>query len=305
MQLSIIIVNYNGVKYIEKCCELLLRNLPNCEHEIILVDNHSTDGSLEIIKTKYKDVINIIECEKNYGPAGGRNIGARGAKGEYLLFLDHDTFINENTIPVMMRLLEDKNVGIVGCKLLNEDGSHQPSAKRFPRFSREIFSAFLLNRIFKNSRFSYVINSDKTIDVEWVSGPCFLMKKETFLNVNGFDEDYFYGAEEADICYRAIKQGWRVVYTPEAEAVHVAFGSNMVVTSLIYSNPLKAKIQFFKKHYPGARITFLKFILLIQTVNEMLLWVLIYLIKPKDKKRAKIGIKERAVRLKDLIMGRV
>jgi len=304
MKLSVIILNYNGERFLERCLTSLLNNLPESGNEIILVDNHSSDRSVEIIEKKYKD-IRIIKCNRNYGPGGGRNIGGEVSGGEYLLFLDHDTFIKKDTISGMTRVFEDEKVGIVGCKLLNEDGTHQPSAKRFPNLSSEFFSSLLLNRIFKKSNLTYIIQSDKTVDVGWVSGACFMIKKEVFLKVGGFDEDYFYGAEEADLCYRAKMAGWRALYVPEVEAVHVAYGSNLVVTSRIYSNPLKAKIIFFKKHYPGVSVKLLKFLLIIQTINELIVWMILSPIKSRYKTRTRIAIKERIARLTDLIKGRV
>ncbi len=298
-ELSVIIVNYNGEKYIERCCDNLLKYLPDIDSEIILVDNHSTDGSVEKIKKGFEN-INIIKLEKNYGPAGARNIGVNNSRGKYLLFLDHDTFIKKNTISIMMRAFEDEKVGIVGCKLWNEDGTHQPSAKRFPTLSREIFSAFLLNRIFKKSNLSYVIQSAQTVEVDWVSGACLMMRREVFISVGGFDGNYFYGAEEADLCYRTKRAGWKVLYVPEAEAVHVAYGSNLVVTSQVYSNPLKAKIIFFKKHYPEVKISFLKWIIFIQVINETVAWGLVYFFSIK-RDRASIAIKERLIRLRELV----
>lgn len=135
MELSIIILNYNGERFLERCLTSLLNNLPECRHEVILVDNHSSDRSIEMIEEKYRN-IKVIKCDKNYGPGGGRNIGVEASGGEYLPFLDHDTFIKKSTITGMRNIFENQKVGIVGCKLLNEDGTHQPSAKRFPHISR-------------------------------------------------------------------------------------------------------------------------------------------------------------------------
>jgi len=304
MELSIIILNYNGERFIDRCCAELLKHLPEIESEVILLDNHSVDKSVEIVEERYTK-IKVIRCNKNFGVAEGRNIAAQIAKGRYLLFLDHDTFIKENTIQKMLNTFQIPNVGVVGCKLINENGSIQPSAKRFPRLSREIFTAFMLNRIFKNSKLSYVVETDKISDVDWVSEACMMIRKDLFFLVGKFDSRFFYGAEGADLCYRIIKAGFRVIYTPEAEAIHVAFGSNMQVTSEAYSNPLKARIEFFRKHYPDVNIKFLKFVIFIQILNELFLWCVYYLIKPENRIRARIALKERMMRLQDLVRGRL
>jgi len=226
MGLSIIIVNFNTKEVLRKCLasiekletgnkqSLLLRNW---KLETIVVDNGSTDGSVEAIEARYKD-IKILRNKENLGFAKAVNQGIKQATGEYILLLNPDTEVKPNVLEELIKFVQNHpKAGVVGARLLNPDGSIQPSVYHFPTIWRAI-REFWLGR--KGEYDKYAPLEKKTIDVEAVTGAAMLIPRKTIEKVGLLDERYFLYFEDLDYCRRIKKAGLKVYYCPSAEIIH-------------------------------------------------------------------------------------
>ncbi len=247
--LSIIIVSYNSRQCIVPCIDSIFQNLPSCDYEIIIVDNNSGDGTIEMVREIFPEV-HLIKNNYNAGFAKSNNQAINLAKGKYILLLNPDTIVLESSIDNMFSFMEKNNeVGIVGPMIINADGTFQPQCKRgFPTPS-SVFSYFLgLHKIFpKNKTFGkYLLtylDQNELNEIDSVSGACMFVRRQVFKEVGLLDEDYFMFGEDLDLCFRAKQEGWKVCYLPASKIVH--FGGHGGTSS----RPFKTTYDFFKSAY--------------------------------------------------------
>jgi hypothetical protein len=226
MDLSVIIVNYNVRQFLENLLVSLQRAMEGLSGEIIVVDNASDDGSVEMVREKFPSVC-LIPSSSNAGFARANNIALRQSKGDYLLLLNPDTIVQEDTLTVMVRFLrEHPAVGLAGCKILNPDGSFQLSCKRsFPTpwvsFTRifGLSSLFPQSRLFGRYNLTY-LDADATYPVDAVSGSFMMISRAAYERVGGLDEAFFMYGEDLDYCFRVQESGLRVYYVHETRIVH-------------------------------------------------------------------------------------
>ena len=269
MDLSIIIVSYNSLKFIKNCIESLFFSIGSLEKkenknkitwELIIVDNGSSDGSIEYLK-KLKlesDGISVIEMGENRGFCSASNIGAERARGEFLLFLNPDTkFIQkglDNIIKFYNEESKGSKVGIIGAKLLNFDNSLQYSCRSFPTLARQFYESYFLHRLFKKSRVfgSYFLSNwdHKSVrKVDWLSGAFMFLKREFFIQTGSFDEDYFMYSEDADLCLRMHMSGYKHYYYPYFAVQHSDSGIASRDKAAREVGIWKSSRLYFKKNY--------------------------------------------------------
>lgn len=251
MLFSIIIISYNSEKNILPCLTSINNNC-HAKIEIIIIDNAFKDRIAKIIKRRFSQV-KFTENRINVGFAKAANQGARIAKGEYLLFLNPDTVVKKNCIEEMIKFLESKkDAVVVGCKLLNPTGSLQPSCGNFPTISNIILDRIpIINKLFKTEiiRQENYYQSEQSPD--WISGGFFLVRRDIFLELGGFDEKYFMYVEDIDFCYRVKEKGYKIYYNPDVEIVHYDMGRSKERKVLKSINMRKGFSMFFKKYkYP-------------------------------------------------------
>lgn len=251
---SIIIVNWNVKDLVIKTITAALKQT-DVVTEIIVVDNDSHDGSVEALKTIFGDKIKLIESKENLGFAKANNLAAKQAVGEYLLILNPDCFLHEHALTPAINRLKGDNNGILGFRLLNEDGSQQLSIRKFPRVIDVFLFCLRLNhwpRLFSYFSNYFQLNFDyaKEQSVEQVMGACFLIKNSLFKQLNGFDEGFYIWFEEVDLCQRVHNLGYKNLYFPQAQATHVggqSFGqASTCRKSRIFYNSL---YYYSKKHF--------------------------------------------------------
>jgi len=218
MELSIIIVSFNTRELLKKCLE----SIKNAE--IIVIDNASTDGSVEEIKKlkikyqKYKLNIKYILNNENLGFAKANNQALRLAGGEYCLLLNSDTEVKPGALEKLVEFArQHAEVGIVGARLLNPDGSLQPSVYHFPTIWRA-FQEYWLGR--KGSYEKYALTASDAVKVEAVTGAAMLISRKTIEKIGLLDEQYFMYFEDLDYCRRLKRANLKVYYLPEAEVIH-------------------------------------------------------------------------------------
>ena len=224
--LSICIVTLNAHQYLRDCLESLCSHPASIPTEIILVDNHSTDGTQEMLAQQYPHY-HLIQNSKNEGFARPANQAMRAAQGSYLLLLNPDTLVPEGALDTLVTFLEQHpEAGIVGPKVLNRDGSLQMACRRgLPRPGAMISSFLRLNRLFPHSRRfgGYLLNyldENTTCQVDGVSGSCMLIRRAVAEQVGYFDERFFAYQEDADFCFQAQRAGWQIYYHPAAQITH-------------------------------------------------------------------------------------
>lgn len=247
--LSIVIVNYNSGEALRKCLESIFCKHQGISLNVIVVDNHSWDGSKDGIEVQFPDVM-IIRNDKNLGFAKGCNQGLEFARGDYVLFLNPDTLIKNDTLARCVEFMDlSSDVGVLGCKLLNLDGSLQPSCSNFPFIHRLFLDHMLKNRIFPNairqkSLLKYWAH-DEIRKVDWVLGAFMLVRRGLMETLKGFDEGFFLYGEDMELCYRIRKTGLDVVFFSNAEIIHIG---NPVWDDERKGRVHHALLTFYRKH---------------------------------------------------------
>jgi N-acetylglucosaminyl-diphospho-decaprenol L-rhamnosyltransferase len=225
VDISIIIVNWNSVAYLQACVRSVYQHTRGLHFEILVVDSASFDGCGEMLAREYPQV-RFIQSDKNLGFARSNNLAARSAEGRFLLFLNPDTELRE---PALDKLLAAAgalpDAGVLGARLLNSDGTLQTSClQAFPTVANQVLDAELLRQWFPRSRVwgtaALYAESLDPCRVEGVSGACLMTPRAVFDQVGGFCEDYFMYYEDMDYCLKVRRAGRNNYYVPTAVVVH-------------------------------------------------------------------------------------
>lgn len=264
--ISVVIVNYNTCSILQDC----LRHLNKIDKrlEIIVVDNASTDGSVEMVKKEFHRV-ELVASKTNLGLAAGNNSGLKIAKGAYVLFMGSDAFPQDDCLELLVKYLDDdKDVGVVVGKVVLRDGSLDRDTHRGLPTPWVAFTHLSgLGRLFPKSKlfggyFLEYKDFEAIHDIELCTTHFMMVRKEVFKKVGKWDEQFFVYGEDVDFCYRVKKAGWRIVYVPEAHVLHykgVSVGVRKETADITKaSSETKIKMlkesteamkKFYKKHY--------------------------------------------------------
>jgi len=255
MDISIIIISWNVKHLLTKCLDSIYRTTGKLKIEIIVVDNHSNDNTDVMIKKNFPNVI-LIANNENKGFAAANNQGIKEAKGKYLLFLNPDTEVLQNSFNNSLKIFEhDKNVGAVGAQILNPDKTIQPSIRRFPTFWSQIFILYKLHRLFPNLKtfknyFAKDFDSSKYQEVDQIMGAYIFTDKEVIEKIGKFDEKFYLWFEEVDFCKRIKDDGFKVFYSPNVVIIHHGAQSFNQVLSLKKQKIFNKSMRYyFKKHH--------------------------------------------------------
>ena len=248
VNVSIVVASHNTCAYLERCLSALGDN-----HDVIVVDNASTDGSQALVSARFPHVY-LVELDSNRGYGGALNEGIAVAGGEHLLLMNADAWPRPHAVE---RLAEsarrEERAGIVGPRLLNPDGTLQPSVRGFPTVWRLATEYLFLRWLapwsgalnaFYGSRFDHRSRRE----AEFLVGAVLLVRRQLIDEIGGFDERFFMYNEEVDFCYRARAAGWSVVFSPEAEFVHVG-GASSLQRPQMYREQLRSHLRFLAKHH--------------------------------------------------------
>lgn len=240
MKLSIIIVNFNGKHFFDECLRSISLAV-QFEHEIIVVDNASSDGSVEYIQTHFPQV-KLVVSKANLGFAGGNNLGAKLAQGQYLLLLNNDTVLLDDLEPVIRLMDSSPTIGVLGARMVGRDQEYRYSAGYFPEPWRllKFSSLFKKDEGFKSGIFPENIDC---CDVDWVEGSFLLTPRSVWERLSGLDESYFMYVEDVDYAKRATDLGLHVVYFTKLTYVHFG-GSGQARVGLV-SNGFR---RFHRRH---------------------------------------------------------
>jgi GT2 family glycosyltransferase len=225
VDLSIVIVNWHSSEYVRRCVASVLENTRNLSHEIIVVDSGSFDGCGAMLYANFPTV-QFVQSERNIGFGRANNRGARGARGAALLFLNPDTELRNNAIEALYARLQTlPNAGVLGCRLVNTDGSLQITCVQpFPTILNQVLNVGELQRRFPGIRWwvsaATFENAREPCPVEVIAGACMMMRRRVYESVGGFDPRFFMYAEDLDICHRIAAAGYVNYYVPGGEIVH-------------------------------------------------------------------------------------
>jgi GT2 family glycosyltransferase len=251
---SIIIVNWNVKDLLIKTIGTVIAQT-NVNKEIIIIDNGSIDGSVKALKEHFDDKIVIIPSQENLGFARANNLAVKQSKGEYLLFLNPDCYLEDNSLATALSASKHNKDAIVGFRLFNDDASQQLSIRKLPRL-KDIFLFCLrfnhwpkLYSLFSDY-FQLKFNYNISQPVEQVMGACFLVKKSLFEQLGGFDEKFFIWLEEVDLCKRTLGLNKLIYYEKNARATHIG-GQSFNQVSGCEKNKIFFSSLFYysKKHF--------------------------------------------------------
>jgi len=226
MDLSICLVPLNALVYLEPLLASIEQHTIGLSYEVIMVDNGSTDGTLEWVKEHHPE-IQLICNQANLGFTRGNNQAMALAKGDFLLLLNPDTLLTEDCFgPQIAYMRENPNVAITIPKVLNSDGSFQHQSRRGDARPAAVFGYFLkLGKLFpKNRALNGYLQSwlpeDEVAEVKAVSGSCMFIRRQVYEQIGGLDEQFFAYQEDSDYCMRARQAGWKVMYVPLSSIIH-------------------------------------------------------------------------------------
>lgn len=250
MDLSIIIVNYNTFDLTKNTLLSILKYNYPFTVEIIVLDNNSTDNSLQNLKNYFEETpIKFLKANENRGFASGNNIAIKKASGRYILLLNSDTEVKEKTLENIYKYMEENSsVGATGCKVLLENGELDKACKRsFPNPKNSFQRLFHIKT--KNNDYNLDHLDDNGIyEIDCLTGAFMLIRREALNDSGLLDETFFMYGEDIDLCYRIKEKGWKIVYYGKSEIVHYKGGSSKRRNFKLVYEFYRAMYIYYRKH---------------------------------------------------------
>ncbi|WNC68464.1 glycosyltransferase [Thalassotalea nanhaiensis] len=253
MYISVVILSYNSITPLERCLLHLIEALKPLEmaNEIFVVDNGSTDGSVELIESfqhKNEHLISTILFNENKGTTYSRNAALRQVKGEYILIIDSDAYVTSQAITSLINYLKhNPETGIAVPRLFYRNGNFQMSCDKFPTLIHKIKRFLFLKKFEKIT--NYLQSAKAPISVDYAISACWMISQKAFMDTGLFDENIFYSPEDVDYCIRVWEQGYKITYLPDVEVVHDAQElSRGFRLSMFHLHHLKGLVYLMRKH---------------------------------------------------------
>ncbi len=261
----------------ELTVQAISKLIDNCSLplEIIVVDNASTDDTVESLSSKFP-MVKFIQNQQNVGFGMANNQGFALAHGDYVLLLNTDAFLKAGCIENLLETIQsDNKIGVVGPKILNVDGTIQPSVHPFPGPLRAVLEYWWMERLFcpgtplgSYRNWSY----SQQADVPWLIGACMLVRKSVIDETDGFSKEFFMYAEETDWQKRINDNGWRIVFTPAAECIHLGGASGGITDLKVRSEFFRSQDIYLRKHSGILGLVFFRMVLVGSLVLRILGW---------------------------------
>lgn len=264
LALSIIIVNWNVRNFLKECLKSIYLNISKLAFEIIVVDNASSDGSIRMLENNFP-MVRIIKNKINEGFAKANNQAMKESRGRYILLLNPDTLIIDNSLFKMVDFMDSNpKVGAVGSRLMLPNGLLEAGAAGYKpslvtAFNYYFFLSKLFPSIFRGLYLDQNSYRKKAIAVEWVSGACMMLRRELLNRNILFNEEFFMYAEDIELCDRIRKNGWEIYYTPQAKIIHFRGGSVKKRSADPSTIQLRGLEQYFKRNHGVLSIKILYF----------------------------------------------
>jgi len=301
LDLSVIIVNWNTQQVTCDCLRSIYEQPSRLACEVIVIDNASSDRSVEAIRRAFPQV-RLIENKENRGFAAANNQGMAVASGRYLLLLNSDTIVLDNALDKAVQFAgEQPDAAVVGCRVLNPDKTLQRTCFMFPSLANMflaisyVYKLFPRNKFFGRERMTWWDRSDVR-EVDVVTGCFMLVRREAIDEVGVMDERFFMYGEETDWCYRFKEAGWKVLFTPVAEIIHLGGQSSKKVRVDMLIQLRISILRFMRKHYGWLTYHLACLLVMLFFVVRVPVWALVALLHGKQRTDA-------IARLKAYIIG--
>jgi GT2 family glycosyltransferase len=256
-KLSIVIVNYNTKILLHQCLSSLYDQKHPFSFDVIVVDNNSNDGSVDMVMEIFPHVY-LIENKENMGFARANNTGLKMARGEHVFLLNSDTKMIADALDKLVDFLDrHKEAAVVSPRVIYPDFSDQGVARTFPTPINALFGRrTILTRLFPNNRYSkkYLVSrrhgSNEPFQVDWVSGACLMVRRKIIEEIGYLDEKFFMYWEDADLCYRIKQRGWRIYCVPQAKVIHYeGKSSHTKLSNRLIIEFNKSVYRYYRKHH--------------------------------------------------------
>lgn len=264
VDVSIIVINYKTYQDTVRCINSIIQYTHGCSFEIILVENGTGEFNPQNVLQWSSNIVKLVVSSKNLGFAGGNNLGINNSFGKYILLLNSDTYLIEDSISKSLKFYESQsNIGALSAKLIYPDGRVQSIAQRFPSVKYGLIELFRIQKIFgqkwaSKKMLGAFFNHDTTIEVDWVWGAFFLTKRSIIDSLPGakLNDDYFMYWEDVQWCIDIKKLGYKIFFFAETSVVHIQEGSKGKTND----NLLKSEALFFSKNYSRIHFKLIKFV---------------------------------------------
>ncbi len=280
MKLSIVIVSWNTRELLKACLSSVYAFPPDQPFEVWVVDNQSKDDTVTMVCEQFPQV-ELIASDENLGFAGGNNRAIPHCRGEYVLLLNPDTEVKPDALNALVAFMDaHPEAGAAGSRLLNGDGTLQPSCHPRPTLSREFWRMFYLDAVVPYGSYDmrkWDVSQPREVDV--LMGASLLVRKTVLDTVGLLDEGYFMYSEEVDLCFRLQKAGWKLFWVPQSQVVHYWGQSAKQVLAEMFLQLYRGKLRFFRKHYGWLTVALYKVVLGLAAILRLVLAPLVWLRK--------------------------
>jgi GT2 family glycosyltransferase len=301
VDVSFVIVSWNARQHLQKCLRSIANTCTGVSHEVIVVDNASSDASLEMVRAEFPDV-RVIANTDNVGYGTANNQGTDVAQGRYFALVNSDIEVFAGTLQRLVAFMDaNPDVGVLGPRVLNADGTLQPSCRTFPSLRSWLFRALALDTTFPRSpwfgdQFMTNWSYGEVRDVDILSGCFWLIRRSAHEQVGGLDTRFFMYAEDMDLCLRHRQAGWRVTFLPDAEIIHYGGASSATAPVRFWIEQQRANLQYWKKHHSFASAVTLYLILVLHHLVRVPAFALRRWLRPQDAStRDKLTMNARAL----------
>ena len=305
-----IIVNWNTKELLRNCLTSIYQRTGDIDYEVIVVDNASTDGSTEMVKNDFQQVT-LIENPENRGFATANNQGIAIAKGRYVLLLNSDTVVLDNSIANTVSFTDSHpQAGVIGCRVLNPDGTVQPTCFMFPSILNMLLSSTYLYKLFPKSRFfgrermTWWDRSDVR-EVDVVTGCFMLVRREAIEQVGVMDERFFMYGEETDWCYRFKKKGWKVMFAPVGQIIHFGGQSTSQKPAAMIVQLRLSILKFIRKHYGWPAHIIARFLIASFFAVRVPVWLAMLAFRRGQRNEAAIKMQAYSMGVASSLFGRI
>ncbi len=254
MDLSVVIVNYQTFELTRNTVNSILKYDYPFSYEILVVDNASGDDSLSKLQDYFGDKVEFIASPSNSGFAAGNNLALSVAKGEYVLLLNSDTVVWENTLEDIYNYMEShSDVGASGCRVLLENGDLDKACKRtFPNVKNSFFRLFHIPNKSKDDNYNLDnLPDDEVYEIDCLTGAFMFIRKDALDEIGFLDETFFMYGEDIDLCFRIKEAGWKIVYYGKSKITHLKGASSKKQKSKLIYEFYRAMYIYYKKHHAG------------------------------------------------------
>jgi len=310
IDISVVIVAWNAKRYLELCLESLAEAPPQRSMEVLIVDNASADGSVEMVESKFPWA-KLIKSKENLGFAKANNVAIRQCQGRYIALVNPDVIVFPNCLDTLANYLDcNPRVGNVGPRVFNPDMTQQSTCRRFPTLWNNFCSSTRLENIFKGSRFfagehMFYFPHDRTLAVDVIVGCFSMIRREAFDEVGLLDEGLFMYGDDVDWCRRAWNSGWRVVFCPDAKAIHDRGKTTAPFPVRFAVAQQRSVLHYWSKHHTSLRVLGIRSIMVFHHISRYVIAALSSLTQSRSNSQNDVKKQVSGACLQELLYGGV